>query len=899
MYSTNNGQTWTAGTAQTGNWVSVIYGNGRFVAVGLVVEVMYSTNGGSTWTLGTAQPGQWAGVAYGNGVFVAVNRASFGLTTQMISSDGGQTWAYASNPSSFGQYAITFSGDRFVSVGLYSASYSFDGDTWYETFNIPSSLYAWSSVTYGNGTFVATSASGLVMYSFDGVDWTRSANPQPGVWEGLTFGTGQIQYVSSSSDSASLFQQPIDITYNTSNVNFVFYSNVYSGIQFENAESAAFWGFDSRQGLTYTFKNEYITPPWQLPQSGWIGGFLPPSASVYDDSVAHKMCKAVRIMCGKQTIKEYTGEYIELHNDLMVDYANKAILKLMNGTLDQTQATISREYYVSLPLGAKEIPLCALTHQNMSVEIDFENYTNLSIDLNPGSGNFNDPDSYRMYNASAGILNGAPLNVIETFSYQQYIFILNSDGKLIIFNTTLNVDDPGSYQIVNASSSQFSRFFAFGNTLYIQLVNGHLGKYQISDLLNGYTSLFTENNYLPDIPAELGLPTGTLVADARYLYYAQSNASASNVYFTRYDTQGSFTSSSSYLSFDFTSNINSSVSSIYQTLSTGSQLIMIPNTSGRLFTFNLNANFLTQWYNNIDYAPYGTQVTEGVQIGDVTYFVLDNFKILKYTNGVLLVYSSGLSVGTGLKNLLPYENYIYASSNSSTISSVIRINTAGDLSNPTAYEYYTSKTTPPVITFDGTSPKIFANGPRYIYFFSSGSSTATNVFEFDSYPKTPVLKASIIVDYESLPPEVPKPDKALIGFVQTQKVTNMDVMDLHGPVKELWITGASSTTNVFQYSNLSNQVTLTFTAGEEMITPDTGTRKMLSVIQPFEMHTSMPIRNVSTFSFEMDPESSTPNGTVNFSRIYEQALTANAATVWARNYNILAIQGGICGLMFN
>jgi hypothetical protein len=127
----------------------------------------------------------------------------------------------------------------------------------------------------------------------------------------------------------------------------------------------------------------------------------------------------------------------------------------------------------------------------------------------------------------------------------------------------------------------------------------------------------------------------------------------------------------------------------------------------------------------------------------------------------------------------------------------------------------------------------------------------------------------------------------------------MDVMDLHGPVKELWITGASSTTNVFQYSNLSNQVTLTFTAGEEMITPDTGTRKMLSVIQPFEMHTSMPIRNVSTFSFEMNPESSTPNGTVNFSRIYEQALTANAATVWARNYNILAIQGGIGGLMFN
>jgi hypothetical protein len=260
------------------------------------------------------------------------------------------------------------------------------------------------------------------------------------------------------------------------------------------------------------------------------------------------------------------------------------------------------------------------------------------------------------------------------------------------------------------------------------------------------------------------------------------------------------------------------------------------------------------------------------------------------------------NTGTMFENLLAVGSTIYASSNSSSVSSVIQIDTSKDLTTKGAYKYYSSTDSAAPITFDGTAPKIFANGPRFVYMFTqdpSGATTPTNVYRFDPYPPNTNLKASIIVDYESLPSDVAKPAKALIGLVQTQKVTNMDVMDLHGPVKELWITGASSTTNVFQYSNLSNQVTLTFTAGEEMITPDTGTRKMLSVIQPFEMHTSMPIRNVSTFSFEMNPESSTPNGTVNFSRIYEQALTANAATVWARNYNILAIQGGIGGLMFN
>jgi hypothetical protein len=182
--------------------------------------------------------------------------------------------------------------------------------------------------------------------------------------------------------------------------------------------------------------------------------------------------------------------------------------------------------------------------------------------------------------------------------------------------------------------------------------------------------------------------------------------------------------------------------------------------------------------------------------------------------------------------------------------------------------------------------------------FDQVDNTATNIVRFDPYPPTPILKTSILVDYESLPDGAKKPDKALVGLVQTQKVTDMNYMDIHGPVKELWVTGTPDSANVFQYSNLAPRSTLAL-AGEQIVTDDDGTHTFLNVIEPFETHTSMPIRNVSVVSFEFDPESAIPNGTVNFSRIRDQVFDGNAETVWARTYNILAIQGGTGGLMFN
>jgi hypothetical protein len=660
----------------------------------------------------------------------------------------------------------------------------------------------------------------------------------------------------------------------------VFSSDVYTSISFVNSADAAFWGFDSREGLTYALP---ATPPWTLTQSGWISGFLPPSTSTYDDSVAHKLCKAVRVLVGKQTIKEYSGEYIELQNDLLIPYENKAILKLMNGTLDQTQATVAREYYVNLPLGTKEVPLCALTHQHMSVEIDFDSYLNVSQNLNSGTGDFLDAKSYTTYDASTGILGGQPVNVQTTFSYQQYIFIVTYGGQFIIFDTTKNVDDPESYIVLSAFSGTnlFSQFCVLSGNLYIGLTDGQLARMIITELIQGNISSFVVNNYTPTI----GSLTGTIVADFRYVYYTVSNTASSNVFLSRYDTTGSFTSPGSYTVVDFTQTFDSGVTGVYQTLSTGTELIMLPQgTPGSLYTHQLNANVQSQWY-VLDYSSYGTQVTEGVLIVSSLYFVIDDFNILKYTNSNF-TFNGFLTIPyDGLRNLLAVGNYIYCS----TSNVAVQIDTTKDLSTAAAYKFPAPL---PVNQY------VLANGPRYVYMFAQGDNTATNIVEFDPYGPDTTFKASILVDYESLPPEVPKPDKALLGLVQTQRVTDMNYMNIKGPVKELWVTGAPDSANVFQYSNLAARSTLELT-GEQIVTNDVGTRTFLNTIEPFETHTSMPIRNVSVIPFEFDPESDIPNGTVNFSRIRDQVLSANAATVWAHNYNLLAIQGGIGGLIFN
>ena len=72
MYSCN-GINWTsAAPAEVISWYSVAYGNGKFVAISLLGEIMYSTDAINWTSAPPADQNFWYEITYGGGKFLAV-----------------------------------------------------------------------------------------------------------------------------------------------------------------------------------------------------------------------------------------------------------------------------------------------------------------------------------------------------------------------------------------------------------------------------------------------------------------------------------------------------------------------------------------------------------------------------------------------------------------------------------------------------------------------------------------------------------------------------------------------------------------------------------------------------------------------------------------------------------
>ena len=104
--------------------------------------------------------------------------------------------------------SVTYGNGTFVAVGYCNGTTytecvmtSPDGITWTAR-SAAGDNDGWSSVTYGNGTFVAVGSSGdRVMTSPDGITWTaRSAAGNDDTWQSVTYGNGTFVAVGSSGD---------------------------------------------------------------------------------------------------------------------------------------------------------------------------------------------------------------------------------------------------------------------------------------------------------------------------------------------------------------------------------------------------------------------------------------------------------------------------------------------------------------------------------------------------------------------------------------------------------------------------------------------------------------------------------------------------------------------------
>ena len=208
-------------------WVSVVYGNGTYVAVadGAATansgRVMTSPDG-VTWTLRSSVDDTvgWRSVTFGAGLFVAVGTLSTGGGRIMTSPDGVNWTQRASGDDDNRWNVVTYGNGLFVAASRTRASGSTssqvttspDGVTWTLGGGGATIGKNWYGLAFGNGVFVATGGSNAVMTSPDGANWTAVANaaslPSDTNWRGVTYNRGLFVTVASAGSGQRLMTSP-------------------------------------------------------------------------------------------------------------------------------------------------------------------------------------------------------------------------------------------------------------------------------------------------------------------------------------------------------------------------------------------------------------------------------------------------------------------------------------------------------------------------------------------------------------------------------------------------------------------------------------------------------------------------------------------------------------------
>jgi hypothetical protein len=202
--------------SKDGQWTGITYGHGLFVAVSAVGTVDTSENG-VTWTQRFWRPeNSFTSITYGDGRFIAVDAAQGDILLSL----NGVNWSLiyqpltGAVPSPVGGLhlgAVAYGSGNFVAFGdsASGAGYvatSVSGYIW--TLHQYSPAQEVDAVTYGCGSFVAggqsTGASDPIITSPNGALWTESNVPTPAAssWTSISYGDGKYVAVDAEGDTA-------------------------------------------------------------------------------------------------------------------------------------------------------------------------------------------------------------------------------------------------------------------------------------------------------------------------------------------------------------------------------------------------------------------------------------------------------------------------------------------------------------------------------------------------------------------------------------------------------------------------------------------------------------------------------------------------------------------------
>ena len=185
--------------------------------------------------------------------------------------------------------------------------------------------------------------------------------------------------------------------------------------------------------------------------------------------------------------------------------------------------------------------------------------------------------------------------------------------------------------------------------------------------------------------------------------------------------------------------------------------------------------------------------------------------------------------------------------------------------------------------------------------------------------KNPSLVATIITEYVYLSdPEINWFRMSQIDYVITQCQyytsnltsgfsTGIFKLEFTNPVRELYFVIQPSGNLPYDYSNNGLQSLGLSLNGYDLFTPTTTDATYVGTLEPFKHFINFPTRNFYSYIMCLDPKSPRPSGYVNLSRVKQVLLTVNmssypttkALRVTAVSHNVLRIENGIAGLMFN
>jgi hypothetical protein len=226
MAVSSNGTAWESvtQTTTTADLYAIAYGAGVYVAGGYNGTMVYFD--GDEWNDITDTdifPGNINSIIYANEKFVAVGQQGKTAVSQngidwtdVSSGDTGSESVFGSGTGgSVGIKMVAYGNEKFIAAGQGKVGVSSNGASWTKidlsstgADLLGSGSTSWlNCVTFGNGRFVAGGANGQLIYSTDGLNWTKAAQTSSifgsNYINGVAFGNGRFVAVGGVDNGAT------------------------------------------------------------------------------------------------------------------------------------------------------------------------------------------------------------------------------------------------------------------------------------------------------------------------------------------------------------------------------------------------------------------------------------------------------------------------------------------------------------------------------------------------------------------------------------------------------------------------------------------------------------------------------------------------------------------------